>query len=222
MDVPLDPWMATLVRDASEDVVVPRELMWARIRKERVARAESAQRQKERRRYIAMGVAIAATLVIGIGVGRYSMSAPGVDSLAARDTATVAVDSQPGSESSPVRVAMNEHLVKTAMLLTSVVSRDPDARPRADVTAWSQELLSTTRMLLDSPEVISDDETRRLLEDLEVVLMQIMQSRGTAAPEARRAPTETMRETNLLPRVRAAVTTASRATGEITLGGASE
>jgi hypothetical protein len=216
-DAPLDPWMQALLREDDDQIVVPRELMWARIRKERAVRAEAAHRQRTMGRYMMTGVAIAATLVIGIGLGRLSKP----DTVEPSDVVAGA-DSQSVVEASPVRVAMNEHLVKTAMLLTSVVSRDPDARPRADIAAWSQELLSTTRMLLDSPEVVADDATRRLLEDLEVVLMQIIQSRGTAAPEARRAPSETMRETNLLPRVRAAVSTASVSTGEITLGGASE
>jgi len=60
-------------------------------------------------------------------------------------------------------------------------------------------------MLLDEP-TLHDDRTRRLLQDLELVLVQIIQARGTAAPEAKRAPSETMRETNPLPRVRAVVT----------------
>ena len=221
VDMPLDPWMQALVRESDDEIVVPRELMWARIRKERTTRVHAARKQRETRRYLITGAAIAATLVIGIGLGRISKS-DAINRTTTNAPAVAVTDSQQGAESSPVRVAMNEHLVRTATLLTSVVSRDPDARPRADVTAWSQEWLATTRMLLDSPEVIADDETKRLLEDLEVVLMQIIQSRGTTAPEARRAPSETMRETNLLPRMRAAVSTASISTGEISLGGASE
>ena len=75
-------------------------------------------------------------------------------------------------------------------------------------------------MLLDEPQ-LHDDHTRRLLQDLELVLVQIIQARGTAAPEVRRAASETMRETNLLPRVRAAVT-AAVATEPTLLGGSTE
>jgi hypothetical protein len=88
------------------------------------------------------------------------------------------------------------------------------------VSGWARELLSTTRLLLDEPQ-LREDRTRRLLQDLELVLVQIIQARGTAAPEARRAPSETMRETNLLPRVRAAAT-ASAATVEPSFRGIAE
>lgn len=220
VDTPLDPWMAALVSDSTDDVVVPRELMWARIRRERTARLEQARRRTRMQRTVMGVVAFAATLVIGIGLGRMSMPHTSSSTVQVADVATA--DSQPLQASSPVRIAMHEHLVKTALLLTSLGTKEPDARPQADIAAWSRELLTTTRMLLDAPEAVQDDTTRRLLEDLELVLMQIIQSRGTSAPEARRAPSETIRETNLLPRVRAAVTTASAVTGEFTLGGRSE
>ena len=61
--------------------------------------------------------------------------------------------------------------------------------------------MSTTRLLLDEPQ-LRDERTRRLLQDLELVLVQIVHARGSA-PAMRQAPNETMRETNLLPRVRA-------------------
>jgi hypothetical protein len=59
-------------------------------------------------------------------------------------------------------------------------------------------------LLIDEPQ-LRDERTRRLLQDLELVLVQIIQARGSA-PEAQRAPKETLRETNLLPRMRAIVT----------------
>jgi hypothetical protein len=42
------------------------------------------------------------------------------------------------------------------------------------MSAWARDLLSNTRLLLDSPAAV-DPERRRLLEDLELVLVQIVQ-----------------------------------------------
>lgn len=204
---PLDPWMMTLARDIADDVEVPREMMWKRIEQRRAA----PRRMPTRWRSIA---AIAAVLVGGIGIGRYAL--PRVE--APRPTLVTELAASPST--APARVAMEEHLVRTVALLTTVRDRDPEQGPAPDVSSWARELLGTTRLLLDEPS-LRDDRTKRLLQDLELVLMQILQSRGTEAPEAQRAPTETMRETNLLPRVRA-VMTASARRDELTVHGDDE
>jgi hypothetical protein len=261
-EVPLDPWLAGLVRDAMPvgDAEVPRELMWARIRQQRrsgvattgeqvmaesvaasivspaasQAASQAASPVMLHRRFgvrpiVRQLLAVAATLAIGVAIGRYGMSnsrsnsAPVVPvaQRAARSAASPAAAVQGGATANdPAVVAMEEHLARTVALLVTVRDESPDAGPGADVSGWARELLGTTRMLLDEPQ-LRDDRTRRLLQDLELVLVQIVQARGTAAPEARRAPSETMRETNLLPRVRAVVT-ASSSTDESTFRGIAE
>ncbi len=221
-ELPLDPWMLDLAvnstHDASDEIEVPREMMWKRIQTARATAVVAVTPTSVTpMRHAVAGTprvwrnvaAIAAVLVAGIGIGRYTTRQPtaviaptalGVDSLA-----------------SPTRVAMQEHLVRTVALLTTVRDRDGLQGATPDVSSWARELLMTTRLLLDEP-TLRDDRTRRLLQDLELVLMQIIQSRGTDAPEARRAPTETMRETNLLPRVRAIVTASARRDEMTTLG----
>ncbi len=204
----LEPWMATLAREIGDEVEVPREMMWKRIEQRRAARAgdrglgigdRGSVRRVGRWRGIA---AVAAVLVGGIAIGRYVM--PSREAPTAHSMAQLA-----DSMASPARVAMEEHLVRTVALLTAVRDRDPKQGPEPDVTSWARELLGTTRLLLDEPS-LRDDRTRALLQDLELVLMQIIDARGTSAPEVRSAPTETMRETNLLPRVRAVMTAATR------------
>ncbi len=198
------------------DSEIPREMMWARLRQQRersVVADNTRLRVAGRRRSTMRGfgaaiAAIAATLAIGIGIGRYTQS---------HATDTVAV-SAPGDSaavaalraSDPAVIAMEEHFARTVSLLSTVRDENPDVGPTASVSGWARELLGTTRMLLDEPK-LHDAHTRRLLQDLELVLIQIVQARGTTAPEAKRAPSETMRETNLLPRVRAAVTAAAEA-----------
>lgn len=202
----LEPWMATLAREIGDEVEVPREMMWKRIEQRRAAgkTRESGVGTRGSRSVIRWrGIAaIAAVLVGGIAIGRYALPKP-----VAPAASTMAQLSD--SMAAPARVAMAEHLVRTVALLTSVRDRDPQHGPQPDVTSWARELLGTTRLLLDEPS-LHDDRTRALLQDLELVLMQIIDARGTSAPEVRSAPTETMRETNLLPRVRAVMTAATR------------
>ena len=223
---PLEPWLDALVSDAMHvsDSEVPREMMWARVRRSRppIAAPTRAQRAAPARRFGIMRpmhtrvLAIAATLAVGVAIGRYAQ--PLAERLTARDAGTTAmVESQNADASQaglaaarasdPAVVAMEEHLAHTVALLTTVRDENPDVGPGVDVSGWARKLLGTTRLLLDEPR-LRDEGTRRLLQDLELVLVQIIQARGTTAPEAKRAPSETMRETNLLPRVRAAVTAA--------------
>lgn len=179
-------------------------------------------------------LAVAATLTIGVAIGRYAVPdtterareivASGAPGRGIPEPGAIAANPPPAMMSSqasaPAVVAMEEHLARTVMLLTSVRDEGTDVSQGADVGSWARELLGTTRLLLDEPQ-LRDARTRRLLQDLELVLVQIIQARGTSAPEALRAPSETMRETNLLPRVRAAVT-ASLSVEESTFLGVAE
>lgn len=95
-----------------------------------------------------------------------------------------------------------EHLQQTVLVLAAVRDAehvtDGDSVTRREL----QRLLTTTRQLLDEPDTRSS-RTHRLLQDLELVLAQLARAR-TAAPATRAAADEALRETNLLPRLRAA------------------
>ena len=218
---PLDPWMLDLVREveaeADAQVEVPRDMMWARIQRERAKQAAvvATRRPWYASRQIA---AVAAVLVAGVAIGRYLVpaAAPGV--VPAGDTAlAVSAAATPSAmNADPSYVAMQEHLVRTVALLTTVRDESVQRDAAADLAPRAKELLSTTRLLLDQPQ-LRDERTRRLLQDLELVLVQVIQARSTA-PETQRAPQETLRETNLLTRVNALVT-ASTLTGAAIYGG---
>lgn len=83
--------------------------------------------------------------------------------------------------SSTYRLAALEHLVKTEVLLTSFQQDAREGRIDNGLELWARELLSTTRLLLDSPAA-TEPRLEGLLRDLELVLVQIAQY-----PESRTA-----------------------------------
>jgi hypothetical protein len=190
----------------------PREEVWARIDAERAARraagAPGVIPFRPRRAWLASIAALAATLVVGIGLGRLTLrdrapsdgsrvatNAPGNDTVAG-----LPADSVPA----PYRLATTQHLQRTDALLTSLAV-DAGATGVGEVTTWARELLTDTRLLLASPAA-RDPELLRLLEDLELVLAQL-----SAIPSARaRQEVELIQnginESDVLLRLRAATT----------------
>jgi hypothetical protein len=78
------------------------------------------------------------------------------------------------------RLAVVEHLAGTEAMLTSFRAAAKRGEVDAQITAWARNLLTTTRLLQAS--AAQDDPTmKRLLDDLELVLVQIAQytSAGT-------------------------------------------
>jgi hypothetical protein len=234
-EVTLEPWMRELARDAVDeldaDIEVPREMMWARLSKARQQSAPAhaatsspaqvaplspdvsvvALPASRWSRWSRQAAGLAAVLAIGVAIGRVTLPSAPAGKPAGVDTSTLALgetltDSQTRRDD-PAHVAMQEHLARTVSLLTSV--GDGGASNAANtLSPLAKELLTTTRLLLDQPQ-LRDERTRRLLQDLELVLVQVIQARGSA-PETQRAPQETMQETDLLTRVRAVVTASAR------------
>ena len=81
--------------------------------------------------------------------------------------------------------------------------RDPAAMQQA--ARWARDVLSSTRLLLDSPAG-RDPQMRTLFSDLELILAQIVQLSGTPLQARERELIEdAMRDRDLLPRIRSAV-----------------
>jgi len=81
--------------------------------------------------------------------------------------------------------------------------RDPAAMQQA--ARWARDVLSSTRLLLDSPAG-RDPQMRTLFSDLELILAQIVQISGTPLQARERELIEdAMRDRDLLPRIRSAV-----------------
>ena len=132
--------------------------------------AQLAQRNRARRRLtrIAAGFGIAATLAVGVFIGRWS---------ADPDSAPVAMiaSAAPGP-SLPRQVALAEHLRDTeTMLVLFADARWVDAQlTETGLADRARELAAASRMLI-SNSAAPDDELNALLQDLELLLLQIAQ-----------------------------------------------
>lgn len=103
-------------------------------------------------------------------------------------------------------VAARQTLGQAELVLTSYRAREGSAAAvDPQVVAWARETLSGTRLLLDSPAA-RDPALRSLLEDIELVLAQIVQSpaAGGGAEDAQWID-HAMSQRDLLPRLRTVV-----------------
>lgn len=185
----------------------PREEMWSRIQVQRAQRAAAPHVIPFRRRLtppVMWSAALAATLVIGFGIGRFTQVTP-VAAPVATSTApstdeavTDAADAVPAA----YRFAATQHLQRTEALLTSL-SVDAGTTTVAETSSWARELLTDTRLMLASPAA-QDPALRTLLEDLELVLAQISNIPTARAKEEVGLIQDGINQSDVLLRVRAA------------------
>jgi len=188
-----------LLDDAARSYRVPPEApldaMWAGIEREAFAPAVTRRRAFG---WPSFAAAAAAMLVLGVALGRYT--APRADT-----TARVAVAVTPVAQvsSDPYHQATEEFLGRTAVLLTALHTNGTPAQNEA-LAPQAAQLLTTTRLLLDSP-VGTEPRMKNLLMDLELVLAQVARMQAPRHRAELTLITEALEERDLVPRVRSAV-----------------
>ena len=100
--------------------------------------------------------------------------------------------------------ASQQHLTRAEALVAVVSAMPADAALDSLTGRWARDILSNTRLLLDSPAG-DDPVRRRLLEDLETVLVQLVQRSGRTA-EDRAMIDRTLQKTQILTRLRSGAT----------------
>ena len=111
---------------------------------------------------------------------------------------------------SAYQLAAVRHLSEAEALLTSFRTRsNTDQQMDAQLGKWARELLSNTRLLLDSP-VANDPQRRPLLEDLELVLVQIVQLSPGSTPQDRELIEKTLQHDHVMTRLRTAIPAGSQ------------
>jgi hypothetical protein len=145
---------------------------------------------------------MAAMLILGVGLGRLSRGvAPVVDPREG--------DYAWNASAEPYRDATSEYLGETVALLTALPAAARDGQPDARFVTQAGELLSTTRLLLDSPAAASDPRLRSLLEDLELVLAQLSRLPSEHGMTELNLIAEALEQRDVVPRVRAAAASIS-------------
>ena len=188
---------------------IPRDAMWAAIQAKR-ARASVRMSDADARpvadtpeltvtrtkrgavwRMRWLAAATAAAILVGVVVTRSGTEIT--------DAPTAVADSAQGSAA--WKVAATEHFGLAESMLTTL-SASPRSDGSAELSAWARDLLESTRLLMDSPAG-RDPRRRALLEDLELVLVQLVQSGPATRTEARSVMDEVLsRSALLLTRIR--------------------
>jgi hypothetical protein len=189
---------------------VPHDEMFAAITAAR--RAESAvpvRRVNGTRVPRSAWIGMAATLVIGVAIGKFAFTKHD----ASRDAgaslrhsdASASLTSADTSSGSSYAQAATAQLARAEALLSAYDASGANAGVDKQLSTWARDILSNTRLLLDSPAA-DDPSRRRLLQDLELVLVQMVQ-RSPAAGEAeeRSHIDRSMERTQVLPRLRSAL-----------------
>jgi hypothetical protein len=173
----------------------PRDEMWAAIAATRHTRARSMVQQ---RRWTRLVTGLAAILLLGIAIGRYTV--PG----GAGDGATAT--QQEFDDGLIYRTVASEHLGRAEALLSMFRSDAASGRSDDNASRAARGLLSANRLLLDSPAA-ADPRMRRLLEDLELVLAQIAQLSAEQGTDPTEFIMQALDENSVLFRLRAAIPT---------------
>ncbi|HTK54544.1 MAG TPA: hypothetical protein VL308_21780 [Gemmatimonadaceae bacterium] len=194
----------------------PLDAMWERIEERHfgapvVALADHGRSRPQRRwafgspSWSVLVAGIAAALILGIAVGRMSHGIAPV----------IADNGREGqydywtANAAPYREATTEYLGQTVALLTALPAATRDGQPDARFVTQASDLLTTTRLLLDSPAAESDPRLKSLLEDLELVLAQLSRLPSEHGGPELNLITQALEQRDVVPRVRAAAASIS-------------
>lgn len=152
--------------------------------------------------------AIAATLVIGIAIGRASsMLGEGGRQAAVQQVAAVAPLKAAHGDSviaKPYETETSQYLGQTAALLIALPVSMKGDRTDDQLIRRAGELLTRTRLLIDSPAA-RDPEMRALLEDLELVLAQVVRLQENHSRTELDLINRALEQRDVIPRLRIAV-----------------
>jgi hypothetical protein len=213
-----DEFLREAARDYNAPPDTPRAELWERISAERTRRRAGTglarhgddmvsldHRRKRGRPWLRFAVGIAALLAVGVGIGRYTARSTGVGSAGPVPTPAPSIAAGPAKRDPgeiATEFATTQHLNQAETFLTEFGTRES----APEFSAEARDLLGTTRLLLDSKRV-TDPRTRKLLEDLELVLVQI----ATLNPRDRREEldfiAEGLSQNHLRTRLRNAIPT---------------
>ena len=194
-------------REINAPPATPREEIWARVQAARADRRSGGSADKDviplpvrpssRRPVLAWAAGIAAVLLIGIALGRTSVSNtinPGPSTISALPDSTMPRE----KKNTAYTVAAVQHLTRVEAFLTTLRTA-----PGQQFTGQARELLTSTRLLLDAKDM--DPRLHKLMSDLEDILVQIVQYDASGTREDLDLITDGLEERQVLPRLHSAI-----------------
>ena len=166
-DERFDEFLRSAAQEYHRPPETPRDAMWVRIEAARRARNAPRSAQRAARYSWRWVTGIAATLLLGVTIGRFA-AGPESSALTTVATKPAVPRISGGGVPAAYREAARQHLGQAEALLTSLRADTRADRLDSQVSAWARELLSTTRLLLDSPAA-TDAQLGRLLGDLDLI-----------------------------------------------------
>ena len=149
-----------------------------------------------------VGIAAAAALVIGVFGGQYlahrGIVPPGSSAITGLPRG-VQVSALPTND--PNQRAMSELLGRTAILFAAFPA--DSAGPDSEISREGARLLTTTRLLIDSP-VGADARLRNLLQDLELILAQVARFDPRHRHDENQFIQTALDQHDIVPRIRSA------------------
>ncbi len=195
-DPKFEQWLKERAQSYHAPRPTPREEIWEKI--------EAARRHKhviELRPWMRWAVVAAAVLILGIGIGRWT-----ADQTQRPNGLPVAVANDTVASDVAYQVVATQYLSRAEAFLTGFradLPSGPEAS-NARLVGQARDLLTTTRLMLDSPAG-DDPRLRSLLEDLELILVQISQLQPDRAMRDADLITQGMDQSNVLPKLRSAI-----------------
>jgi len=203
-DEEFDNWLRTSARSYNQPPAPDVEGMWKEIEKQQIEVVKTITPQRKPT-WNSGALRIAAALVIGVGLGRLSVSPTLVMPTNVRAVAAVEPTSRtPDALGALNAPEANKYLGETVALLASLQTDAGRSGSDQQLARGAADLLNTTRFLLDSPGM-NNTSVRGLLEDLELVLAQIVQLRNSGSASDLDLIHQAMEQRDVMPRLRTAV-----------------
>jgi hypothetical protein len=194
-----------LMRDAAQTYRKPPEpdfeAMWNVVASESFGVANPTRASRSFR--FPRGIGIAATLLLGIGIGRATVTFRGAATTSTPTVASVAARTDSLPEPAPYSTETSQYLGQTAALLIALPSEVKAGRANEQFLSRAGELLTRTRLLLDSPAA-NDPTMRNLLEDLELVLAQVVHLENNQSRTELDLINRALEQRDVIPRLRTA------------------
>ncbi len=206
-DMKFDDFLRDAAKDYKSSPSARVDEIWAAIEPEvQQAIAAKSRSFATLRMTYRVGLGIAAALVIGVSVGRWSTRSGTEPHVAVQQTPIDTVGA-----ANYARANALEHLAQTEVFLTSVRADLKAGRTDNERADRSRELLVRTRLLLGT-SATKTPEVQHLLEDLELLLAEIAALPPARSSMDKQLLNESMRDGNILPRIRATLPAQSAGT----------